>query len=64
MDFLLRLNFKEKKAKLECSKCTVSEALKKLRVLRETVLVKKNGKLVCDEETLKQGDAVEVLQVR
>jgi sulfur carrier protein len=41
---------------------TINDLLEQLGINRETVLVRRNGKITIEEEILKEGDSVEIIQ--
>ena len=43
--------------------CTVKDLLKTLEIPSETVVVKKNEYVVIDEETVEDGDTIEIIKV-
>ncbi|MBP2047032.1 MoaD/ThiS family protein [Methanobacterium aggregans] len=60
----IKLTIGEKKELKEfLSNLTVKEMLELLDVPSETVVVKKNNRIVIDEELLEDGDELEVIQV-
>ncbi|KAF5069006.1 ThiS family protein [anaerobic digester metagenome] len=60
----IKLTIGEKKELKEFpSNLTVKEMLELLDVPSETVVVKKNNRIVIDEELLEDGDELEVIQV-
>lgn len=44
-------------------KITIKEVLNEMDISSETVVVKKNNEIVMDEETLQNGDIIEVIRV-
>jgi sulfur carrier protein len=41
---------------------TINDLLEQLGINRETVLVRRNGKITIEEEILREGDSVEIIQ--
>lgn len=53
-----------KKSRVKVDKgASIAELLKKLKVNRETVIVRKNREIVSEEEGLSEGDRVEIIGV-
>ena len=48
--------FKEKELKAK-------EILKKLNILSNTVLLKKNNKIITEEDTVKEGETLEIIRI-
>lgn len=48
--------------KIKCD-TTIAKLLEELGVNRETVLVSKNGEITLEEDTLKEGDKVEIIRI-
>lgn len=44
-------------------KMTIKEVLNAMNISSETVVVKRNNEIVMDEETLQNGDIIEVIRV-
>lgn len=44
-------------------KMTIKEVLNEMDISSETVVVKRNNEIVMDEETLQNGDVIEVIRV-
>lgn len=42
---------------------TIKDLLESMEIATETVVVKKNNYIVIDEETVEDGDSIEVIQV-
>lgn len=64
MDMKVRLRQGREEEEVELEEgASVGEALKKARVNRETVVVRKGGKVVTEEEELSQGDTLELITV-
>ncbi|MGF7119382.1 sulfur carrier protein ThiS [Methanobacterium oryzae] len=44
-------------------KMTIKEVLNEMDISSETVVIKRNNEIVMDEETLQNGDIIEVIRV-
>lgn len=60
---MIKVVFLRDKRTVEVEAKNVSEVFPKLSILREQYVVIKNGKIVCEDESLSDGDTIELFTV-
>lgn len=60
---MIKVVFLRDKRTVEVEAKNVSELFSKLSILREQYVVIKNGKIVCEDESLSDGDTIELFTV-
>lgn len=60
---MIKVVFLRDKKSVEIDAQNVSEIFSKLSILREQYVVIKNGKIVCEDELLSDGDTLELFTV-
>jgi sulfur carrier protein ThiS len=60
---MIKVVFLRDKKTVELEAKNVSEVFSKLAILREQYVVIKNGKIICEDETLSEGDIIELFTV-
>ena len=60
---MIKVVFLRDKRSVEVEAKNVSEVFSKLSILREQYVVIKNGRIVCEDELLSEGDAIELFTV-
>ncbi|NYT04099.1 MAG: MoaD/ThiS family protein [Candidatus Methanofastidiosa archaeon] len=60
---MIKVVFLRDKRTVELEAKNVSEVFSKLSILREQYVVIKNGKIICEDETLSEGDNIELFTV-
>ncbi|NPV51038.1 MAG: thiamine biosynthesis protein ThiS [Candidatus Methanofastidiosum sp.] len=60
---MIKVVFLRDKRTVEVEAKNVSEVFSKIAILREQYVVIKNGKIVCEDESLSDGDTIELFTV-
>ncbi len=60
---MIKVVFLRDKRSEEIEARNVSEVFSKLSILKEQYVVIKNGKIICEDETLADGDTIELFTV-
>lgn len=60
---MIKVVFLRDKKSVQVEASNVSEVFSKLSILREQYVVIKNGRIVCEEEALSDGDIIELFTV-
>ncbi|KYC44650.1 MAG: hypothetical protein APG12_01742 [Candidatus Methanofastidiosum methylothiophilum] len=60
---MIKVVFLRDKRTVEVEAKNVSDVFPKLSILREQYVVIKNGKIVCEDESLSDGDTIELFTV-
>ena len=60
---MIKVVFLRDKKSVQVEASNISEVFTKLSILREQYVVIKNGRIVCEEEALSNGDTIELFTV-
>lgn len=60
---MIKVVFLRDKKSVEVEAINVSEVFSKLAILREQYVVIKNGRIICEDEPLSNGDTIELFTV-